>query len=447
MLELITPISVFEEFRFVFELLIGELIFVLPYFKRRKNFKVVFPLSTAFILAYSFVYFVILFLVKNHNISPNIYRFAILAHYIVLTIISTFIMYLSFEIKFSLSILFTSLGYAIQHIEFAVVNESLAIGLLPQIKENVPLYILICVASYALYIFAFYMLLVRKVKSLGKIDFQGSRNVPILFFIMLIFVIFLTFGGQTVFQNGSLSQALNNPNYLGVGLEIISSILVIIVSFLLFHINKVINEKAIIDQLLNENKHQYELKKTSISAINQKCHDLKHQIRALKEMGGVEKDEMLTQLEQDVLIYDTRIETDNEALNTIMMEKNLLCLSKNIRMSFMGNGKNLSRLNTIDIYTLFGNAIDNAIEAVIGLEEKFRSIDIFLEAVGDKTKITISNYFSGEINKDGDKILTIKENKEYHGFGLASMQNIAEKYSGTFKVEVEDNIFTLSIDV
>ena len=59
--------------------------------------------------------------------------------------------------------------------------------------------------------------------------------------------------------------------------------------------------------------------------------------------------------------------------------------------------------------------------------------------------IECENYFSGKLVFDDGLPLTTKSDSQNHGFGTHSIRTLSEKYDGTFKLSVQDDIFTLSI--
>ena len=109
-----------------------------------------------------------------------------------------------------------------------------------------------------------------------------------------------------------------------------------------------------------------------------------------------------------------------------------------------------SKLNFIteaDLYSLFGNMIDNAIEAVTKIEDvNKRSISLIVRNALSCTSIFISNYYEGKIILDNNGMpKTTKLNNGYHGYGLKSIKLIVDKYNGDFKIDIKDNIFMIQI--
>lgn len=186
-----------------------------------------------------------------------------------------------------------------------------------------------------------------------------------------------------------------------------------------------------------------EISKENIELINIKCHDIKNQIATL---GDRVPQEEIRELERAVDIYDMAFKTGNEALDVLMVEKLMVCENKNIRLDCMMDGKLLSFMKQSDVYALFGNAVDNAIEAVeriVNEERRYISVRVRMEK--GMLVIHFENYYEGEIAFVKGLPQTTKEDKRYHGFGMKSIRMIVEKYQGHFSVGAKDGIFTLNI--
>lgn len=205
-------------------------------------------------------------------------------------------------------------------------------------------------------------------------------------------------------------------------------------------------ELDFVKKLLQQEKEHYKLFKDNIEVIDVKCHDMRHQIRQIGINKGLDS-ETVEEIEKSISIYDSVVRTDNEALDVILTEKSLKCIKHNITFSCIADGKRLNFMKDSDVYSLFGNALDNAIEAVVKLPDKSRRvIGLKVSAVGEMVSVNVKNFYDGqiELNKEGFPDTT-KSDKEYHGFGLKSIRIIVEKYGGTLSVVAKDNIFNLNI--
>ena len=75
-----------------------------------------------------------------------------------------------------------------------------------------------------------------------------------------------------------------------------------------------------------------------------------------------------------------------------------------------------------------------------------RNISLIVRNVENYLSISIENYYEGEIKFGDDGLpLTTKFDTNYHGYGVKSIKYIVEKYNGDFRINIEDNIFSLSI--
>jgi len=194
-------------------------------------------------------------------------------------------------------------------------------------------------------------------------------------------------------------------------------------------------------------RDQYKLSQENIDLINRKCHDLKYQIGALRTLkDGVEADKQIREMENAVMIYDSGVKTGNVVLDTVLTEKSLYCEEHHIVLTCMADGTELEFIESVDLYTMFGNALDNAIESVIQQKNKEKRI-IQVTVIHEKNLlvIRIANYHEGNIKFANGLPISTKEDKGFHGFGLKSIRYTAEKYGGGIVCQRIDNYFVLQI--
>lgn len=221
------------------------------------------------------------------------------------------------------------------------------------------------------------------------------------------------------------------------------SILTVIVS--MSHLRETDSEHRaeISAQLLRSEQRRYEQDKQIHEAINIKCHDIKHQIAALGEQAYAGE---LHKIEKLVDIYDTELNTHNAALDVVLSGKMLACRNQGITLTCMADGRRMDFMEDSDIYALFGNILDNAIEAVRGMDapdEKLISLTVATQ--GELLRIEEENFFSGHLVFVEGLPVTNKGDTTHHGFGTRSIRMLTEKYNGDFKISINDNIFSLSI--
>lgn len=182
-------------------------------------------------------------------------------------------------------------------------------------------------------------------------------------------------------------------------------------------------------------KKQYRAARRNVQLIYRKCHELKMQIAALRAAPETLPEETLQQAEGAVRLVDAAMNTGNDVLDVVLTEKALACEDKQIAMNCVADGAALDFMEPTDLYALFSSALDNAIEAVEGLEVSRRLIDVLIEARQGFVAINIINplgpAFAGEgTGRPG-------------GYGLKGIRRIVRQYGGMLDIKTEDGFFTL----
>lgn len=215
----------------------------------------------------------------------------------------------------------------------------------------------------------------------------------------------------------------------------------------LFKKSSMRKELETIQLLWHQQKGQYQLSKETIELINHKCHDLKHQVQAIRAVKDEkERETYLEKIEKSVQIYSAIVRTGNEILDTILTEKSLICENSGIHINCVADGSLLAFMNPVDLYTLFGNALDNAIEAVRKLESKEkRVIDIMLYERQSFLMLQIVNPMCGEVKFEDGLPLTTKAKNGYHGYGMKSMLHTIQKYEGHLTTEIKNGCFYFNV--
>lgn len=222
----------------------------------------------------------------------------------------------------------------------------------------------------------------------------------------------------------------------------------ILFAFHLQNLNLSFRMKAeYLQKLLTMQYDNYRIHEESVRLVNQKYHDLKHQIALLRsEITAGEKLAYLDELEKDIRCYEARNKTGNNVLDTILTARSLQCQREGISLTCTADGSVLDFMNAMDISVLFGNALDNAIESVrrIPQEEK-RLIHLTVSRQKAFIRIHIENCYEGEVKMVDGMPVTSKQDTDFHGFGLKSIRTIVDKYGGSMTVRAENGWFELRI--
>ena len=207
-------------------------------------------------------------------------------------------------------------------------------------------------------------------------------------------------------------------------------------------------ELSVMNVMLKSQYDQYRNYQDSLDLIQMKYHDLKHQITGLRAESDEEKrKKWIDSMENEIAAFENISRTGNQVLDTILAAKIFHCRKNHIQITCVADGKLLDHMHVTDICSIFGNALDNAIEHVILIpDSEKRLIHLTVSAQKGFVFIKIENYCEAEISKnEEDLITTTKKDSENHGFGLKSIRTAVEKYDGSVVFGVQQNWFELKI--
>lgn len=237
----------------------------------------------------------------------------------------------------------------------------------------------------------------------------------------------------------------------GYDVNTLSAVYLLLCVYIMYSVFEIVYNRrlqmnmAAIERLRATEAKQYQMSRENIEAINIKCHDLKHQIRALASGGASVDGRVLDEISREVGVYDSVVKSGNDALDTILTEKSVYCEKHGITLSCIADGAALGFVEPTDLYSFFGNALDNAIEAVERLgDAERRSIGLVVRRTGDMVCIHVENYFDGKVDFGSEGLpRTRKGDEANHGFGTRSMRLIVEAAGGSLTCRAEGDVFCL----
>ena len=207
------------------------------------------------------------------------------------------------------------------------------------------------------------------------------------------------------------------------------------------------HENRTMHDFISNKMRYYEMSHEGILTLQTKCHDLKHQIAAIRsEAGKARFDQYLNELEDSINEYSTVIECGNQTVDIVLTEKNILCYSAHVKFSYMIDGALFNFLTEREIYSLFGNALDNAMEAVTKIQDPAqRMITLKTNTRGDMVVLQVENTYEGSMALMENALPPTTKTGSGHGFGLRSISRIAEKHGGMMSLRAEKGVFKLSV--
>lgn len=201
-------------------------------------------------------------------------------------------------------------------------------------------------------------------------------------------------------------------------------------------------------QIVLRNQYlQYEQSKEVIDLINYKYHDLKHYVVAIQAEENKEKrNSYFKRIEEEIGSFEIQNYTGNKVLDTLLTSKSLQCRRKGITLTSVVDGKLFDFIEDMDICSIFGNALDNAIECEEKIPDKEKRL-IHVSAYSQKNFLIVrfENYYEGCLHLDEGIPVTTKRNKDFHGYGMKSLRYTVQKYGGEIDIDVRDSWFNLKL--
>lgn len=208
------------------------------------------------------------------------------------------------------------------------------------------------------------------------------------------------------------------------------------------------HQKELLERLLQKQEIQVDYYKRMNyyeKELRKIKHDLKNQLIIVESMKGESLiDQYRSEVDNLFAVYVNSINSGNEILDILLKNKLAFCNEKNIEFSVNVNFKRGGFIDLTDIGVIFGNIIDNAIEACMRMETGKRRIHLSVFENEEFIMIKLHNSYD-KIKLKGKRFVSLKEDARNHGIGLYSLEQTVKKYDGNCRYNVEDKEFQLNI--
>ena len=327
-------------------------------------------------------------------------------------------------------------GVATQHLYYRVL--SLILSFTP--FEYTDIFCLCVSLPMLFFIYGVVFLLFRgPMRENASADYKPTQRVNILLalLILIVAIILHLYEQQYDFIHNDRSLLSAFSAY-----GTMCCIFTLGLQYTLFLSSELAVQKAVLEQLVEKQKEQYEHSRETIDMINVKCHDMKQQISRLEDR--VEQ-EALDEIKSLIKVYETIYRTGNEVLDVFLSERSLIFERNKVQFDCIADGECISFLKPSEIYALFGNACDNALEALVHLPEEDRMFTLTVREKQGMAVIHTENAYAADLVFEDGLPATTKGDTVNHGFGMRSMRMVVEKYRGELTVNAEAGVFNLNI--
>lgn len=270
------------------------------------------------------------------------------------------------------------------------------------------------------------------------------------FFILIIFIIsFLSIAAiHITLQKNDLSE-----QYIGflIAAEL-GLILINIACFFMMSIlsnnHKAAEELSILKQQEEIRKQYAENVKYRYDEIRRIRHDMKQSYTVLEtllsENRTSEAMEYIRAGRSAISKTEVLVDVGNDFVNSILNSK--LSTAKQLGIEVICSSvKDISGIEAVDLCTLLGNLLDNAIEAAEQCLSENCLIEVKITNSDEKLIIQVTNSIKDSVLSENSELISTKNNPLEHGFGVSSIRLISKKYSGTVNYFEEDGILSCRV--
>lgn len=426
---------------FVAEILIAEMLFLYP-FERRKQFVLRYALVVLLCCVYRIIYENIhemilggMQILAGEALGTSLDNLFLYTSILAVTILG---MRFCFKGRTDMILYACTAGYAVQHFAYKFFD---IIRIILPLRTWIPDFtvrwlVFESLCHIGIYIVAYYIF----ARTAQKYNYKNNGDA--LLNILSVTIVAIGTGINRFAIDFSVRtdmQVISDSLY-----AMTCCAFALIIQFSLFERNLNRAELELSKSMLKEQGRQYNQWKANLETLNIKYHDLRHELNVLKDsVSEVGAASSIGRVEQLIDESFSVMHTGNEMLDVLLSSKKSICERNKIIFTCTVDSNALSQMNSVELASIFCNALDNAIDSVskIAQEEK-RVISLGIKQLGGFVDIHLQNYFDGEITfQDGLPVSMSEE--DGHGFGMKSMKRTAEMLGGAMSVHVEEDLFHL----
>ncbi len=230
------------------------------------------------------------------------------------------------------------------------------------------------------------------------------------------------------------------------------AVIVFVYRLLISRFIKMVNEKEYLEYEVKLLKNQSEMQRKYYMQQEKKynrtvrvLHDVNKHIKVIEQlyrngtMGGAsEYAEQIKHMLKPLLPVKY---TGNPILDILLADKAVIIKEKKIEFEIKVNNVDLNFIDSVDVTVIFGNLLDNSIEACESMDTG-KKIFIDIHSYYEMVSIRIENTYTSVKWKNG---LPVSQKGKDRGIGLSNVMHCIEKYDGNMKLSSKEGKFTVDI--
>lgn len=366
----------------------------------------------------------------------------VILRYAVLYALGLFSMIMCLRVSLWTAVFCSTCAYAVQHLAYRLASPILYLGAGVSVAGSIALlaaYVAVFAAIYTLS----YFLIGRRTGNSNELFARSPVTIAISAAVLLCVVVF------SAIYDSSAGEASAAAEFAVYAFDCMCCVFILGMMSTILHDRRGRYEFEYYKMLWEKEKRQYELSRETVDLINIKCHDMKKYIETMKTGKGIVTDEDIANLTSLLEFYDRSVKTGNEVVDVLLAERAVRCEKAGIKLSCIIDGGKLAFMRHADVYSLFANILDNAIEASEKVNDPSRrTISVTASVSMGMLFIHAENIYEGKVDVDANGDLhTTKADKAFHGFGLKSIRRVAETYGGESVVHAGEEVFSVDITI
>lgn len=194
---------------------------------------------------------------------------------------------------------------------------------------------------------------------------------------------------------------------------------------------------------------QYYSQMKDLDARNQEfIHNISHHLKAIGELARENESgsilSVLHGLQVELEKNVSEVYCKNSVINAVLAEKKASAQKEGVELDiYVEPGIMMGGVTDIDIITMLGNLLDNALHAASTSENKEVTVRIYTQNRGGIQVIKIQNHYKGKVLQTGNGFRSTKKASGIHGIGIKSVQKTVKKYKGDLECFVDGQLFTV----
>ena len=284
-------------------------------------------------------------------------------------------------------------------------------------------------------------------KYVGRYPYN-KLHVVIVSLIPVITILFMV-----VIMDAAIDNQIRDLNSLYLIISVLGVLVINMTMFYLFSKLGKEGQLALENRLLRqqnkfERKNMEDLKRFYDQTRNMK-HEMKNHLlyiaHGLEEGHIPETLAYIEELQGKINQIQNYVHTENDFLNFVLNTRLSVAAEQAIPVKVQIEDTDFTFMERMDLHSLLGNILDNAMEASVKLPASRRDVGLELSVKRGYHSILVRNHIQDSVLAENPHMSTSKKDVMNHGIGVTVIRKIAERYKGHVDFYEKDDYFCVQV--